>query len=227
MNSQWVVVFDWDGTLIDSLPVKIQNAGALFAQTFGISGEKVMDAYRRHSGVPRRALFDAICQDVGLPLLDETQYAEMSESFTAMNLKAISRLEPPQDTVITLQWLVAQDIPAFVSTAAAPDEVQFLAKSLGLSPYFKEILGSRKGFTKGGEHIHYICQRYGYQRTMVIFVGDEPNDVRLGKQADTLTAIKLGSHPPQAFSGELEPDYFLNHLRQLIDVLDHNTENFK
>jgi mannose-1-phosphate guanylyltransferase len=63
---KWIVLFDWDGTLIDSLDLKIRNAGALFERALGIPHDKVEVVYRQHSGLPRRQVFRAICQENGL-----------------------------------------------------------------------------------------------------------------------------------------------------------------
>jgi len=55
---KWIIVFDWDGTLIESLPLKIRNAGRLFEETFGVPRAGIEAAYRVHSGIPRRQLLD-------------------------------------------------------------------------------------------------------------------------------------------------------------------------
>ena len=84
MNTKWIVLFDWDGTLIDSLPAKVRNAGRLFEQEFGLSPEAVALAYRRVSGIPRKQLFASICADNGLPPLDDNAYQQLSQRFTEM-----------------------------------------------------------------------------------------------------------------------------------------------
>ena len=59
MNNKWIVLFDWDGTLINSLEIKIRNASMVFHEILGANPEKIGEAYRHYSGIPRRQLFEA------------------------------------------------------------------------------------------------------------------------------------------------------------------------
>ena len=47
------LLIDWDGTLIESLPIKISNAAALFSELLEVDADDVAASYKRHSGVPR------------------------------------------------------------------------------------------------------------------------------------------------------------------------------
>ena len=219
MNSKWVIVFDWDGTLIDSLPYKIQNASLLFAQRFGVEEERVRNAYRLHSGIPRRQLFDAICADLSLPPLTDDTFSQLSKKFSDVNRQVISKLKVPDDTINTLTALKEKQYSLFISTAAAQEEVSYLARKLGVSFYFTEVLGSKDGFTKGPVHIAYLREKYGYPDEKFIFVGDEPNDVLLGKQAGILTAVRLGSHDEKTLKSAA-PDFIIHTLFELIDILN-------
>ena len=103
------VLFDWDGTLVNSLDVKIRNAGELFNRVFNLSPDQVGMAYRRHSGIPRRQLFDAILDDLGRPPLDDVEFESLSGKFSIMNTQALRDpglpgLIPPA-TPIVLQSL--------------------------------------------------------------------------------------------------------------------------
>ncbi|HZD56304.1 MAG TPA: hypothetical protein VE136_06260, partial [Anaerolineales bacterium] len=79
MSFGCVLLFDWDGTLINSLDIKVRNAGLLFAETFDLDPAGVEAAYRRHSGIPRQQLFDAICVDNGLSPLTGEIFMPLSE----------------------------------------------------------------------------------------------------------------------------------------------------
>ncbi len=220
LNSQpsTLIVFDWDGTLIESLPLKIKNAGILFEETFGVRRAQIEAAYRVHSGIPRRDLFNAICADVGLPALTEVQFSALSAEFTIRNRAAISKISVEPDVVQTLAALAGRGIPLFISTSAIPEEVQFLAESLHLAAYFDAILGSQGDFTKGKVHVDYILSKFPIPKEQVWFVGDDLSDVRLGKAAGVRTIAKLGSHPREALIAE-RPDFVIGKLSDLIEVV--------
>jgi len=205
--------------LIDSLSSKVFNAGKLFAKKYGVDSALVREAYRQHSGIPRRQLFNAICRELSLPELTDTAFEAMSRDFTRRNREQISKIEVPEDTNKALETLKLLHVKLFVSTASAQDEVAFLSQKLGLASRFIEVLGSKDGFTKGPIHIAYILEKYGEKNSKVLFVGDEPNDILLGKAAGVLTAVRLGSHDEKTLLA-FEPDYLLNCLMDIPAILE-------
>lgn len=216
------VLFDWDGTLVDSLEVKIHNAGRLFQQTFNLDPGLVEKAYRVHSGIPRRELFDAILSDLGQPLPDDTLYDSLSRSFSEMNRSALQDSSilglVPAATPRILAFLQQAGCRLFVSSSADTHEIRDIAVALGLSDYFSrsggEILGSKPGFSKGSQHVDYICEKYSLKRDEMIFVGDDPADIRLGKAAGLFTVARAGTQPADKLR-VFGPDVIVDSLDEL------------
>jgi len=221
MKLEWVIVFDWDGTLIDSLPLKIRNAGQLFEETFGVSRKEVETSYRVHSGISRRQLFDAICSDNDLPALTSSEFDNLSETFSNRNLEAFSNIRVDPVVITTLSTLKDFGYPLFISTATTPEEVRSAVKSLELDSHFQGILGSQGEFTKGPAHIAYIMAKIPVEKESIWFVGDEPNDVVLGKQAGVRTIVKVGSHSIEALKAA-QPDRIIGNLSELIPLFERN-----
>ncbi len=226
--SIWVVMFDWDGTLIRSLEWKIRNGGILFSDVFGVPAPDVEAAYRRHSGIPRPELFAAICQEVGLPALGEEQYAVMSARFSDMNRRVL--LDPstpgllPEETPLALQALQDAGMVLYVSSSADQQEIIDIARSLGLYDYFTvtggEVLGSKPGFYKGRQHVDYVCRKQQAGLDEIIFVGDEPTDIALGREAGVRVAAKVGTYAIEELA-EREPDMIINSLTELAERITH------
>ena len=232
MNMRRVIIFDWDGTIINSLDLKIANASNLFHETFGIDPTKVASAYRRHSGIPRHELFDAICDDNGLPPVTSAQFQNLSNRFTELNLSVLSDPENkrivPKGTIKALHMLVEQNIPRYISSSATTQEILQVARSHDLKVYFNEILGSSPGFSKGKEHIRYVQAKQKVALRQIVFVGDEPNDIHLGKSAGVLTVALVGTHPKEELANA-RPDHIIHSLPELLTILnsrypstDHN-----
>lgn len=228
MSPKWVVMFDWDGTLIDSLEIKIANAAHLFEASFGVPAEQVKAAYRRHSGVPRRQLFALICRESGLPELDETRFEQLSQRFTALNLAAMSGAQAQElvspDTRSTLQTLASRGYPLYVSSAADPGEIRKIARAVGLESYFQDILGSLPGFGKGRQHVEHVLQEQHAQRQAVVFIGDDPADIDLGHAAGVLAIAKAGTFPPERLA-ERQPDHIIFSLSELLPILEQRNPN--
>ena len=219
-----VVMFDWDGTLIRSLEWKIRNGGILFSEVFTIPAPVIEAAYRLHSGIPRRELFTAICKEVGLPALDEEQYAMLSARFSDMNRRVL--LDPstpgllPEETPLALQALREAGMILYVSSSADQQEIIDIARSLGLYDYFTatggEVLGSKPGFYKGRQHVDYVCQKQQVGLDEILFVGDEPTDIALGKDAGVRVAAKVGTYPARKLV-DAEPDIIVESLTELLE----------
>lgn len=223
MSRSRVLVFDWDGTLVNTLEIKIHNAGALFAESFGINPGSVEAAYRQHSGLPRRQLFQAIIAELGMPALPEETFLALSRSFSEKNQAAFTRSNREQllsqDTLLTLEALYSTGNPLFVSSAADQQEVRQLAAALQLDHFFVEILGSEPGFSKGSEHLNYIIKKCNSSPSQIVFIGDEPTDIFLGRQASVLTIAKAGTYPADRLVEE-GADFVITSLGELIPWLD-------
>lgn len=219
--SQHIILFDWDGTLIHSLDMKIANAGRLFAQAFDVLPDEVEAAYRLHTGIPRRYLFDAICKEVGLPPLEDAEFAELSPSFSQMNLDSLTGEGAPsllrEGTEATLQQLQQAGHFLYVSSSADAHEIIEVAKAAGIDRYFVEILGSHPAFGKGEEHVAYATQKHNLSRQETLFVGDDLADIRLGREAGVRVFAITGTHTQEQLSAE-GPEGVLQNLQELIKV---------
>jgi len=219
------VLFDWDGTLVNSLDIKIRNAGSLFHQRLDLSAERVEKAYRAHSGIPRRQLFDAILADLGQPPLFDASFASLSQAFSDKNREALrDRSRPgllPQATLIALEILLQTGCLLYVSSSADTDEIRDIAENLGLADYFRrsggDILGSSPGFNKGSQHVEHICASHKLSVDELVFVGDDPADVRLGQAASVFTIAKAGTYSATALQA-YKPDAIINSLDELTAV---------
>lgn len=229
-----VILFDWDGTLINSLDLKVRHAGLLFNQEYGVSPAEVEAAYRRHSGIPRQQLFAAIFQELQLGTLQDDDFARLSARFSEMNRRAFTDpgtpgLLPP-DTLPTLEQLRRMGAILYVSSSAATAELREIAQSLGLAQTFLdsggEILGSQPGLNKGPEHVRYVLHRHmaPYARLAepltLLAVGDEPADIRLARQAGVTAVAKAGTYPLSFWQQATPaPDFLIQTLSELPGIL--------
>ena len=178
------LIIDWDGTLIDSLPLKIENAAALFCERFGLDEADVAESYARHSGVPRRILFDRISFDCRGSVLSDAEFDSLSSAFTEQNNRRIAAegdLRP--GTMSTLSRLRELGVLLYISTAAAQEEIDSLARHFGLARVCDGIFGSRPTFSKGPDHANAVIERHGLRRSDVAGIGDDTADMELFRES--------------------------------------------
>lgn len=212
------VLFDWDGTLVNSLSLKVRNAGQAFRVILQYDPQEVERAYRRHSGIPRRVLFDSIAVALGDPPLSDEAYAQLSREFSALNQMSIGAEHVFSDVPHTLSKLRSMGFTLIISSSAAPEDVAHAVRVTGLAQHFDEVLGSKDGFNKGRGRIAHVCKRCGLQPWEICIVGDEPADIRLAKDAGAQTVAREGTlskHELLVF----EPDGIISEIAELLDLL--------
>ena len=212
------VLFDWDGTLVDSLSLKVRNAGQVFRDVLQYDPQEVEQAYRHYSGIPRRVLFDSIVIAVGDRPLSDEAYAQLNREFSALNQMSISAEHVFPDVPRTLSKLRSMGFTLIVSSSASPEDVAHAAKVTGLAQHFDEVLGSKDGFSKGRGHITHVCQRCGLQPRQICVVGDEPADIRLAKETGAQSVAREGTLSKDELLA-FEPDGIISEIAELLDLL--------
>ena len=221
LGERLAILFDWDGTLVNSVGVKARNAGLLFSQEYGVPFDLAEGAYRRWSGIPRRQWFDEALKGLGLPSLTEAEFTVLSKRFSDMNRFSIGEIRSFPDARSTLDILRKFQVPLYVSSSADTQEVRAVAQALELDGYFCEILGSHQDFNKGIAHAQHVARQQAMPVSALVMVGDEPPDIVLGKAAGMVTIGKVGTYGREHLLA-LGPDYVIQRLDELPHILRLN-----
>lgn len=211
-------LLDWDGTLIDSLPIKIANAEELFNNELAFAKADVRVSYTKHSGVPRRTLFDRIAFDCRGRNLTDAEFGPLSEAFTDLNTSRIAsqgKLKPR--TMSALISLKRSGRLLFVSTSAAPEEIMLLSEHFGIRSLCEGVFGSRPGFSKGSEHADHVRKICGLSVEELAGIGDDIEDIRLFNQAKILS-IGLTGTRTRAELETLGADVVVDNLDEVAHV---------
>lgn len=183
-------VFDWDGTLFDSMAGKTISFSDVVSTYFAelskqIKPELVAVIYRAHSGKPRNEIFLECAKEVKLKL-DQKCIDEMSARLFMYNRNALATSNIFPDAFRLLNVLISQDIEIFISSSVPQSELGYFVKTaLPESIYtrIKKILGSSNGCNKGREHLNEISVFSGIQIENIIAIGDDKADFELSKLA--------------------------------------------
>lgn len=180
------IVFDWDGTLFNSMEYKRKNFVDLFSK-YNISSDELIRFHTSESGIPRQDLFNkCLLQYTGTQFSHE-EYELISQKYTLLNLHSSKTTSPFPDVKEGLEALKKRGLKLFVSSSSAHDELTEVTKHSGLNNYFDEVLGSQNQLKKGPGHIDYICKKYNLKKEELIFIGDDEQDLMLGKLANVRT----------------------------------------
>ncbi len=192
LSGKSVIVFDWDGTLFDSMPYKRANFCALFSELSNAGRDEMLELHSRFSGLPRRTLFEHVAVALRGTGLSEPEFQALSLRYTGLNIDSSRRVSPFADALHAVPLLRASGFRLYVSSSSAPEELVPIVENSGFAGSFAQTLGSRPRFNKGKEHIAHIAGVEGAGLEKLLFVGDDQQDLTLGSEAgvDTLRVVR-------------------------------------
>lgn len=171
------IIFDMDGTLVNSSSVK-KKIWLDFICNFGYSRESVEKKYREYNGLPRRELINSILESLGAQPMNDDMYVAFNSYLKEQFSPQSVTLFP--DTKPAINLLVKNGFDLFVSSGAPQCEVESIITCLGLAPLFKGVLGSDADFVKGKAHFDKILNITGSCKSELLFIGNDHKDHEIG-----------------------------------------------
>ena len=211
------IVFDFDGTLANTLPV-------IFAcydhSTEKILGKKADRApFIETFGLPLIVcLTNVFGKEKGRLICDEYRaYQEIHHD---------ELIQPFPRVKETLEQLQQRNIPMAVVTSKSTATCLRGARCLGIENYFDTVIGSDAVThpKPDAEPTRIALARLGTLPEETLCIGDAPFDIMSGKAAGCITAVvEYTQVARDKFAGKAAPDYWLKDLTELIPLLDRIT----
>lgn len=207
-----VIVFDLDGTLVDSLGIKVKNAGKVWHAFYSINPKTTENTYRKYSGIPRQQLFKKMAMDFLNRNISQEEYNALSENFTKLNIASLKKKSFSKETDLFLHKLKDSGAILAVSSSAAEEEVQ--KRLHNKRSLFTFILGSKEGFFKGKSHLEFIAKKTKQPLKNILFIGDESADLYLAREAGVKIALIANTYPSEKLQ-KLQPDILISKFSDL------------
>lgn len=176
------LVFDCDGVILDSVPVKTK-AFARLAEPFGEEARDRFVMYHTvHGGVSRYKKFEWFFQEIlGREITKEESIA-WGEKFSQYALDEVRQCQliPGAEEVLAY-W--HDKLPLYVCSGTPTEELQTILKERGLSTYFAGIYGSPPG---KAELLAKIIKQTKFPPENTLMVGDSPTDREAAEFAGTM-----------------------------------------
>jgi len=185
LKDKKIYIFDWDGTIFDSMPTKIKNFGKILSLKLSIANNIAEDHYIKYSGNPRNYIFKKFCNLHGRKI-SEIELNKMSYDLTTMNKKYLLECKIFDDAINLMRKLI-KDKNVCISSSVPQKELDYFFKnklSLNIRNDIKYILGSGRKFSKGKDHIDFLKSKFHCNYNEMIMIGDDLADIKLAKQAN-------------------------------------------
>ncbi|MCF2137749.1 MAG: HAD family hydrolase [Candidatus Thorarchaeota archaeon] len=168
------VIFDFDGTLANSMPFLERIGVNVMMKYYGLDREEATNRYRITTGLPYE-------HQIKINFPDHPKNEEAIEEFERLKIEKIFDQELFPDTVRTLFALKEKGIKIFVSSSTFQSTIVSYFERRNLRTLFTDILGYKPGFEKGSDHFNYVRDRHRIPLEDVIFVGDSLKDYERAK----------------------------------------------
>ncbi|MBU1425693.1 MAG: HAD hydrolase-like protein [Gammaproteobacteria bacterium] len=190
LHEKKVFVFDWDGTILDSMAMKSRNFDQAFRSVITVgSKSKLIDDvaghYLRLSGRPRKYIF---VQILNLFNLDEEQasFERFNLEFETLNKRDLIHADVFEDAFELLKELAGHNRKIFISSSVPQRELVELVEAIlpdSIRNGISSVLGSEDGFAKGIGHLRWIMKETGAPCDQLLVIGDDIADYELSFEA--------------------------------------------
>lgn len=209
-KSYHFVIFDWDGTLMDSTARIVSS----MQQTARIVDEKVptVEAIKSTIGLSMEAVISQLFPVAGELL--KTNIRDIYREQYVDKDQTPSPLFP--GAMDLLGWLESNNVQTAVATGKARHGLSRALTSVGLENYFKHSVCADEAASKPHpEMVQRLLDLTGCEPDKTLVVGDSVHDINMAKNArvDSI-GVTTGASSPQAL-GALGPIAVIDCLTQL------------
>lgn len=187
-----IMVFDFDGVVIDSTEVKIDEYKNLFSQFTKneTTLDEITNIYKNSAGIPRETTLKKVFKEVFDKTVSNQEVESLSLNYSKQIFRRLEAIEPLKGF---LEYLaIHKEINKHIISGAPNSDVCYLIKKLNLSKYFKSIKGGP--LNKKNEIIN-IRKLAKVKAQNIVYFGDQKNDYIAAKSAGVgFIGINAGSN---------------------------------
>lgn len=211
-----LIVFDWDGTLMDSAAAIVR---AIQASAADLGLPVPSDARARH--VIGLGLNDAL--HYAVPELAESDYPQMVERYRHHYLSGDHQLTLFDGTVELIAALRERGHLLAVATGKSRKGLERALSFSGLGEYFHATRCADECFSKPHPAmLEELMDELGVAQASCLMIGDTTHDLQMAKNAGVEgLAVSFGAHPVEQLQAEA-PLACVHSPAELREWLEHN-----
>jgi pyrophosphatase PpaX len=218
------VLFDLDGTLIDSVELIVRSARHAFATCEDYRGRVPNDdEWLIDLGMPLPTMFERFTDD-------PEELERLIEGYRAFQREHHDSLVTCYEGIIeTLAELDSLGHPiAIVTSKSEPLAARGLAL-VGLDRVIETVVGleSSRQHKPHPEPVRVALRRLAISADQALFVGDSPHDMTAGRAAGVITVAALWGPFTRAQLATARPDYFVRGPKELLGVVERVAEELE
>lgn len=180
-NPRHVLVFDFDGVILDSASLKRQAFAALYDGEPATERQAVRAYLNRRGGQPREVKFHHIESHILGREASEARIQELCRRFKATVEARILDAPAIPGAVEFLERRQGQ-LPLYLLSATPEHELREIVARRDLARHFDEVIGAPPDKSTG---LRNLLARHGHAASHTVMIGDSYNDYRAASSNGT------------------------------------------
>lgn len=205
-----VAIFDFDGTIVDSMNTFADIASKVLNKYFGTPIKEARHQYFATSGLP-------FFEQVELLHPKDARNKSAADEYESTKKESYFSHKKFDDIDDSLSFLKKKNVMTVVSSNNFQNLVDELVEKLRLK--FDLVLGWRENFSKGRNHFEYARKNFGCDKSEMVFVGDSLKDFDRAKEYGIDFIGKTGTFTRHDFDGYSGDIRVIDSLVELKDII--------
>jgi phosphoglycolate phosphatase len=205
-----VVIFDFDGTIVDSMPFLTDMATSLITSRYRMDAEKARRAYIETCGLP-------FSRQIEIIFPGDDRNVETARAFEKAKRRQLLKFRLFPGVPEAVKRLRGHGLKVCVSSGNKEELIRRLLESRNLD--LDLVMGYRPGFMKGPDHFEFAEQHFGTTCERLVFVGDSQHDAQSAERAGIRFVAKAGLHTKADLEDLLPGIPVIESLQQLLPLV--------
>ena len=207
------IVFDFDGTLADSMPFLQRIGVEIMMKHFDVTEDDATERYVTTTGLPYE-------HQIKMNFPDDPRNEAAIDEFEQLKIERIFEQELFPYTEDVVRELNERRFDVFVSSSTFQPTIEEYFRRKGILNLFKEIVGYRPGFEKGADHFNHISSTYNIHFDDMVFVGDSLKDFERAKDFCKFVGVE-GLFSSQDFWKAGHRGHNIERLADLLEFVEY------
>lgn len=173
MDKFKIILWDFDGVIMDSMPIRGKGFEEVLREYPNDQVAQLMQFHEQNGGLSRYVKFRYFFEEIRKESITEAQVLALAESFSKIMFQLlIDEKLLIADSVKFIKENYS-DYEMHIVSGSDGNELRAICEGLKLAPYFKTINGSP---TPKKELVAGLIDHNNYNRDEIVLIGDSIND---------------------------------------------------
>ena len=210
-----LIIVDFDGVILESVAIKTEAYRDLLA-AYPESIDRILEYHLENLGTSRFEKIHFIYDHILRRDLSDGEFQGLLTRYADLVLEKVL-LAPFVPGALEFLERFHRRLPLHIVSATPQDEIRFIVKERGLSPFFQGVYGSPG---RKVDAMREILGTTGTEPHRALYVGDAPNDLQAAKAVGVRFVGRVGEGKEDPFAGDRAVEKVVRDLHELRRYLE-------